>query len=265
MDFSMDPQTALADAVRPAFFGDAALRSHVIEINTRLLETLVRESRAVAPRRSLSWVSFPDLLRRLTPDQCALLGTCPVLLLDLAPCVPSDSCVQDGGTRYGPAVPTEDQALWSSALVLAWHVAHQCPATARVLLGWSIRQVQAMTCCSPWGLQSRFLGMSAELRVRWANRPAVWTQMLKAVLSGDMDRLQQLQLRCFQLIAADLATAEALASRDSPDGVTTVIETARTDRPRMARVRPKTRVGQRPLPIPRRVGASRPRPVNCPD
>jgi hypothetical protein len=85
----------------------------------------------------------------------------------------------------------------------AWHLARSQSAAARVLLGMSAPCAELIGAAT-LGYVSRLAeGHAQWLQPRWADRVAVWRDLLSTAASGDHAALERMRMRGVQLLAAD--------------------------------------------------------------
>ncbi len=184
-------------------------------VNEQCLELLCEQASARAsarPRPALVreldalWYSLDAAARRRA-------ARCPFLLVDAglarAPRRPwrSECGISDQEWSAPPPFFTVPRTVTVTRLVLtyAWHLARGEPAAARLFLGMPGDLAEALSART---LPEVFQLAEAEpglLRPRWADRVAVWRDLLAAAKGGEPAALERFRMRGLQLLAADVA------------------------------------------------------------
>ncbi len=127
------------------------------------------------------------------------------------PCLLLDAGLSDGALWREPtAAPAEPcftlpeaGELAQDVFAFTWYLAQCQPAAAQLLLGMPARAVAA---CGQLTLsRGRALALARQgvLRPRWAQRPAVWRELLRAAAGTDAEALARARLRGQRLLAAE--------------------------------------------------------------
>lgn len=187
---------------------DAGLQVQIAELNAQLLELLrARAAGGGAGDMAPPLVTLAPLLQRLGEPAIQALARCPYLMLDAGFSRPDywgGAVNEQVDTRGGGwLAPIIDPDMVRRAVVLGWHLARANPYAARLSLGMTPHCARLIARMRLRDLELLVGRRATSSRLRWEDRPAVWHQLLEAAVAGSIGRLEALQLRGLQLLAAD--------------------------------------------------------------
>jgi hypothetical protein len=180
------------------------------DVNMHSLE-LIRE-RVRRAHEKLPGQPLPRVLSELAHDWSSLsdsaiarVARVPYLLVEsifveLVGAAPQG--VRDAAAELEFFDPERLPVLVRELMTLAWHVARTRRQAARALLGMESRHIEALARCSLRELERLVDTKAIDVRLRWADRPAVWKHALAVATEGSDEALVAVKLRGLQLLAA---------------------------------------------------------------
>jgi hypothetical protein len=210
------PQPATGDWLREDTL--ASLR----ELNEECLELCAAQGRAHGGHATLTEIA--RLWRPLDAAARARASDCLYLLADAGfACGERWRCtgasqVDEAAPGYAPFFTLPAAAAVAQAvLTFAWHLA-RCQATAaRLLLCMPASGVADLAQLTLGQVRALAVRHPHWLQPRWAQRPAMWQELLGAAASGDVVRLERARLRGQRLLAAELRGGPPAAQRRASD------------------------------------------------
>ncbi len=199
---------------------DPAVQQQIGEFNRRGILQLLEDISISAPIPLRAGEPLPAVLQ-LTKRWQALdavgvsrLAAMPYLLFDLGFDAPELFAV----SRLNSAVvdPSERAQFVRTVLHYAWHLARANPLGAAVGLGMPSRSCAVLRELGFGELESLVPRFATRLRLRWANRVAVWRALLDVAQSGEPAALEHEQLSGLRRLAGDLLATSSTGAAARP-------------------------------------------------
>lgn len=214
---SLPGRSPAQETARPPWFAEAVLEP-LYTVNEQCLALLTALAAAPAPPPA----AF-GLIESLRADFGALdplarrrAARIPFLLVELQFRSPEwwrqfKSAPEKAApeSRPRPLPRTRFIALTRSALTVAWHIARTERDTAALTVGLAPAVAPLIASLSPAELSHLAERQHRFLAPRWAERPALWRQLLAAARSGEEVALRAFRIQALQVIGAEILSERA--------------------------------------------------------